>query len=180
MTDEHPDLPAFDKSTWGHGPWQTEPDRVEWTHAGLPCLALRSGAMGNWCGYAAVPPGHPLHGTKFSDVHVDVHGGLTYASACAGAICHVPNPGEPDDVWWFGFDCAHCWDILPALDVRMRATGFTGQLHMPGTSYKTLAYVHGETNRLAAQLAVLGEPPSVDAVDPHVPDPGTPSTRVKD
>ncbi len=27
------------KPAWGPGPWQAEPDRVEWTHAALPCLA---------------------------------------------------------------------------------------------------------------------------------------------
>ena len=25
----------------------------------------------------------------------------------ASFICHIPGPGRPKDVWWFGFDCAH-------------------------------------------------------------------------
>ncbi len=156
----HPQERAFDKSTWGDGPWQTEPDRVEWAHAGLPCLVLRS-PHGNWCGYAAVPPEHPLHGWDYNDVDVDVHGGLTYASPCDGHICHVPNPGEPDDVWWFGFDCGHGFDIMPGMDARLREIGDRlpmstfDPLHFPGATYKTLDYVKAETNRLAEQLAAV-------------------------
>jgi len=151
---------TFDKSTWGEGPWQTEPDRLEWEHAGLPCLARRI-HHGNWCGYAAVPPGHPLHGKHYDDVELDAHGGLTYASRCSGEICHVPKPGEPDDVWWFGFDCAHAGDIMPGMDARWReihrvlpSAAFEPQ-HFPGDTYKTLAYVQVETNQLAEQLAAL-------------------------
>src|SRR5688572_11433893 len=102
-----------DKSEWGDGPWQTEPDRVEFEHAGLPCLMSRHPTLGHWCGYVAVPPGHPMHGKEYDSVEVDVHGGLTYGSACRGHICHVPKPGEPDDVFWFGFDCGHAGDYGP-------------------------------------------------------------------
>lgn len=159
-------IAAIDKSAWGDGPWQHEPDRVEWDHAGLPCLALRGQRSGNWCGYAAVPPGHPLHGKHFDATDVDVHGGLTYANRCAGHICHVPKPGEPDDVWWFGFDCAHCGDFTPAVDATLRAIGARDEPpydHAAAIAandwtvevYRTLAYVQTETNRLAEQLAAI-------------------------
>lgn len=110
---------VVDKAGWGDGPWHAEPDRVEWEHAGLPCLAVR-GPAGAWCGYAAVPPAHPLHGKSTEDIDVEVHGGLTYANRCQGHICHVPKPGEPDDVYWFGFDCAHSGDS-PHLLIEMEA-----------------------------------------------------------
>ncbi len=168
---------TIDKSTWGEGPWQTEPDRVEWEHAGLPCLALRSEFSGNWCGYAAVPPGHPLHGAEYDDVAVDVHGGPTYSAQCQGDICHVPKPGQPDDVWWIGFDCHHAFDFAPAYHVRMRKHGL--KIH-PDVDYdhaavlqfldahperwdlsvyRTVDYVQAETNRLAEQLAALASQP---------------------
>ena len=131
-------LPTIDRSTWGRGPWDAEPDRVEFEHAGLPCL-LRRNRSGVWCGYAAVPPDHPWHGTHYDEVPVDVHGGLTYADACQGSICHVPKPGEPDNVWWFGFDCANLGDLVPGL----WADG----------DYRDMAYVRTETTRLAQQLA---------------------------
>jgi hypothetical protein len=88
------------------GPWDQEPDRDLWKHAGLACLVNR-GPMGAWCGYVAVPPGHPAHRKHYNEVDVEVHGGLTYSEECQGVICHTPKPGEPDDVWWLGFDCGH-------------------------------------------------------------------------
>lgn len=110
------------ETRFGPGPWVGEPDRIEWRYRGLPCLMRRS-RLGAWCGYVAVPPGHPWHGRGL-DLDVSVHGGLTFAEPCmedfvgsgdAGPICHVPLAGEPDDVWWLGFDCAHFTDIVPHL-----------------------------------------------------------------
>lgn len=110
----------IDKSDWGDGPWQTEPDRREWKHAGFPCLIVRVAGHGALCGYVAVPPGHPWHGKSYNELDVPgVHGGLTYSDKCHGAVCHVPAPGEPDDVWWMGFDHAHCDDLCPARDHTM-------------------------------------------------------------
>jgi hypothetical protein len=146
--------PTIDKSTWGDGPWQTEPDRVDWTHAGLPCLALRN-HHGVWCGYAAVAPGHPFHGQSYDDLDVNVHGGLTYANTCAGPICHVPKPGEPDDVWWFGFDCAHTWDFSPGMTARLSTYGIDPGPRDPEEVYRTLDYVQAEVIRLAEQLVAL-------------------------
>lgn len=104
-----------DKRNWRPGPWINEPDRVEWRHRGLPCLIVRN-HTGALCGYVAVPPGHPAHGAGYDSVNVDVHGGLTFANHCdtseRALICHTPEPGEPDDVWWLGFDCAHYGDYF--------------------------------------------------------------------
>lgn len=125
---------------------------MEFQHAGLPCLLVRHARLGQWCGYAAVPPTHPLHGCSYDDVDVSVHGGLTYANACRGLICHVPKPGEPDNVWWFGFDCAHLWDLAPGMDATTRALGFERDRD---DVYRDLAYVRGQTERLAEQLSQL-------------------------
>lgn len=37
---------GIDKSGWGPGPWQDEPDRKEWTHAGFDCLIVRVASHG--------------------------------------------------------------------------------------------------------------------------------------
>lgn len=165
MTDV-PEL-AVDRSIWGAGPWQDEPDRVEFEHAGLPCLALRN-HHGIWCGYAAVPPGHPLHGKPYDEIDVDVHGGLTYANVCAGHICHVPKPGEPDNVWWFGFDCGHGGDFSPGMHASLQLHGFREGNYDHATAvaaatwlvevYRDLPYVRAEIERLAGQLAELTSP----------------------
>src|SRR5688572_8992423 len=92
-----------DKSAWGAGPWQDEPDRVEWRSHGFPCLVVRSEVMGALCGYVGVPPGHPLHGIHYGELEteLEVHGGLTFSANCDedGKICHVPQVGEAEDVW---------------------------------------------------------------------------------
>lgn len=56
-----------DKSAWGPGPWQEEPDKVQWLDeaSGLPCLAVRNEQYGNWCGYVGVSAGHPLYEVEY-------------------------------------------------------------------------------------------------------------------
>ncbi len=134
-----------DRSGWPSGEWDTEPDRVEFEYAGFPCLVKRNHS-GAWCGYVAVPPGHIYHGADYNDVAVEVHGGLTYGDLCSGDICHIPKHGEPDDVFWLGFDCAHGGDRVPA----MEKYGF----HLLyGATYKTMTYARQEVEHLAEQLA---------------------------
>lgn len=147
-----------DKSSWGPGPWQSEPDKVQW----------RDEATGALCGYVGVPPSHPAFGKFYDDVDVEVHGGLTFADKChesddeGRGICHVTEPGEPD-VWWLGFDCAHFMDVSPAMDARSASIGLfrfpTSSLGnepgTPGSSYKGVAYVRGEVTELARQLAAV-------------------------
>lgn len=181
---------TVDKATWGEGPWQTEPDKKQWRDpvTGLPCLIVR-GPVGSWCGYVGVEPGHPLHGKEYGqaavfpcsdectkDYHyacrpeaaLNVHGGLTFSGACregateAVGICHLPGEGEPADVWWLGFDCAHAGDYAPGLD-RIPALKYhdryTGKVDhevaWPEDTYKTQGYVEREVTELAQQIEQL-------------------------
>ena len=194
-----------DKSDWGTGSWQEEPDKKQWRDeaTGLPCLIVRnhSGAL---CGYVGVPPEHRLYQSSYDadGVDVEVHGGLTFASLCAPtltheawekwrasvyagraeaerfpegdaarrlkenaealenyeiavanreaqAICHIPSEGEPDHVWWFGFDCAHYMDFSPAYAKRY------GDRESNDEMYRDFEYVTAEVTNLASQLAAL-------------------------
>lgn len=163
-----------DRSDWLPGEWDGEPDKVQWIDpaTGLDCLMHR-GPSGHWCGYVGVAAGHPFHGKGYdeaigecteectADWHighspnyaVEVHGGLTFADACADTkdesrgICHVAAEGRPAHVWWFGFDCAHCDDDGPRTQRDERyGYGRNGV-------YRDLAYVKSEVDRLAAQIA---------------------------
>jgi hypothetical protein len=146
---------------WPAGPWDGEPDKVQWPDAAtsLPCLAVRNRRRGNWCGYVGVAPDHPLHGKGYSDegVNLRVHGGITFADSCSPnekesqGICHTPAPGETDHVWWFGFDCAHAQDYSPQdlKDEAERGYLFTIQSHQ---RYRSLAYVQQQCAELAGQL----------------------------
>ena len=151
------------RSAWGDGPWRNEPNRVEWKHAGFPCIAHRGGG-GAWCGYVGLPPGYSLHGKTYDEAYelfpeLEVHGGLTYSKACSGHICHVPKPGEPDNIWWLGFDCCHGGDATPGeVDKDELLTIFGGDVDLASRSrghYWTLAEAQAETNRLAEQLAAI-------------------------
>lgn len=135
---------TYDKSKWRRGPWDNEPDRVDFIHAGFSCFMLRND-MGHWCGYVGVPSSHPAYMKSYDDVDVRVHGGLTYADKCNDVICHVPEPGMPDDVWWLGFDTAHSGDLSPMM-TRFRFKDY-------GDIYRDVNYTRKETEQLAEQLA---------------------------
>lgn len=165
----------MDRSKWVAGPWDDEPeDKVEFRHAGFACLIVR-GPAGAWCGYVGVPPGHPAHGVGYALVRVvgeegeidlpSVHGGLTYSNGCQGEgghICHVPAPGEADNVWWLGFDCNHSGDVSPreeSMHLRYpeKRDLFEPQIGRPtgwGSfyEYRTVGYARHQTEKLAEQL----------------------------
>lgn len=144
---------TVDKSEWIDGPWKQEPDKVQWQDeaTGLPCLIVR-GPAGALCGYVGVAEGYRYYEKDYDDVPAEVHGGLTFADRCSPSddetkgICHVPGPGEPDHVWWLGFDCAHSGDLCPSY------AGRYGRLSDYET-YKSLQYVRNQVTQLAAQLA---------------------------
>lgn len=149
------------------GPWRDEPNKMQWVDSAtqLPCLIVRSG-LGALCGYAGVFEGHPLFGKDCDDADADfdVHGGLTFAAKCAhGAkesegVCHVPEPGSPDNVWWFGFDCAHLGDLCPLIPLLEETRNESWILLSGGPfneSYKNVPYVVAEVTSLALQLHAL-------------------------
>jgi hypothetical protein len=124
--------------------WKSEPDRVEFESDGFPCLIVR-GPVKALCGYVALPPGHPWHGKHYNDVEPspDVHWGLTYSNKCHGKICHEAKAGEPDNVWWLGFDCAHSGDLCPGMEPILYEHGYS--------AYRNIAYVKKECEKLAQQ-----------------------------
>lgn len=153
---------SIDKSTWGEGPWQSEPDKLQWTtKSGLPGLVVR-GPAGALCGYAGVTQDHPAYGADYDALsdEITVHGGLTFASFChqgpgpeATSVCHVPAEGEPDNVWWLGFDCAHSGDLCPAINALLRKSPTGRYLLQASQVYRSLSYVKAHVEHLAAQLA---------------------------
>jgi len=156
-----------DRTGWPRGPWDDEPDRVDFkTAAGFPAIALRN-PSGFWCGYVAVSPGHPAY--DGNDESIEVHGGFTYGGKCAGAVCHVPEPGEPADVFWLGFDFAHYGDAHPSkhdewdaytwsADGRTQYWGARARYMRPDDVrgvYRDLAYVRAECEKVGKQLAAM-------------------------
>lgn len=162
------------------GPWDSEPDKIQWVDpdTGLDCLMVRN-HFHSWCGYVGVPEGHVAYKADYDEVPVSVHGGLTYGDVCmasdeedgpSAGICHVPEPGRPEHVYWLGFDCGHAFDFQPGLHAMERRVmpdllskyGKTDYDHEAAMShkdewhvekYRTMDYVRTEVCGLAAQLA---------------------------
>jgi hypothetical protein len=201
------------KSGWGTGPWNDEPDKRQWVdeRTGYPCLMVRNGSMGFWCGYVGLPKGHRLYKQGYDDSYrhgIEAHGGLTFAAECAdrskaawrqfqkrivedwtamrgyprgdsarrvrewGAViddydkwrdrmmathvCHIPEPGASDRVWWLGFDCGHAGDYAPGIRSLLGPSRREEQ-------YRDLAFVQSEVEALAHQLYHLDREPVVEA-----------------
>lgn len=146
-----------DRNGWPSGIWDQEPDRKQWEdkETGLPCLIVRND-FGNLCGYVGVNNSHILFGKDYSDLNLDVHGGLTYAGECHGRVCHEVKTNflgieithlENDKTWWLGFDCAHYGDYSPGLS---KYRGFN-ELNQQ-TDYKNVSYVTEQCTNLAKQI----------------------------
>ena len=146
---------------------QTKVERVWETTTGLWACAILTG-MGHRCGYVGVSDAHPLHGVDYSqetdclefpsdeavgkrgiipllagsrrapDVVFDVHGGLTFS----GPMDWIE--AAPKGLWFFGFDCAHHGDAPEP--------GYTNYSVFSGGVVRSLEYVAGECESLAAQL----------------------------
>jgi hypothetical protein len=158
------------------GPWNHEPSKIQWVDkaTGLPCLIVRSPHLGHLCGYAGVYLGHPLHGVQADKTpDLSVHGGVTFAAGCAHGkdesqgICHIPEPGTSDDVWWIGFDCAHLGDLSPGM-LRFRRMmtpnyvikDLVGDVsdaleNLYHDTYRDVPYVRDQVTHLAHQLKEL-------------------------
>lgn len=136
-----------DKKDWRRGAWDEEPDKAHWVDSttGLDCLIVRGGS-GALCGYVGVPESNSeCFGKDYDDVDVDVHGGLTFSSACQeriNGICHAEEDAANNTVWWLSFDCAHGGDLSPRHSYTLWSND----------TYKNFEYVKHEVEKLALQL----------------------------
>jgi hypothetical protein len=144
------DREGYDKSTWGDGPWQTEPDRVEWIFHGVPCLMIRHASWGSWNGYAGVEPGHKWHGKDRAETECNAHGGITYCGPVDEYLQMLSKPRSFKNVWWIGFDTGHAFDLMPGMRASLSIIGMES-LHI-GDIYRDLPYVTACTNAIALQI----------------------------
>lgn len=149
----------IDKSSWGDGPWQSEPDSLLWKDpvTSRACAILRHAEAGHLCGYVKISDDDDLVlGDEF-----EVHFGITFT----GTLDRLP-PGL-----WTGFDCGHFTDFMPGMAARMKGLPLMGSWakfmktlfgddaaaakHHPlfyETIYRDLAYVQEQVTSLAAQI----------------------------
>lgn|GEM_PF-2034072 len=145
------------KSQWGDGPWQNEPDKKQWLDeiTGFPCLIHRGIIPGTLNGYVGIGEDSPLFGVDQEKINAETHGGITYVGY--GYSTERPQVGisvelGADSIWWIGFDCAHAWDIMPAINALIRSFGREPLLF---GSYKDIAYVEDRVRELARLLKAI-------------------------
>lgn len=127
-----------------HGPWENEPDLVEFESYGLKCLVVRHPEFLTLNGYVVIPRSHPLSGKHYALAGLEVHGGVTFSDNQI-PILDQHNEFDGFDGWIFGFDCLHRTDTIP----------FQILTHMkepPSSSYKDISFVQKECEHLAKQL----------------------------
>jgi len=141
----------------GHRPWDNEPASLRWTDAatGYKCYLVRS-PLGSLCGYVKVPHNHPWRGKKYYgknirgrrygirlELRIEVHGGITFSGKPRRST------GGSLRGHWFGFDCAHFQDMVPAL---VKLCGLNTPTLFEGCVYRDVSFVKAECAKLAGQL----------------------------
>lgn len=142
-------LHNIDKSTWGDGPWQTEPDDAQWTEekSGLACRIIRTRHSGSLCGYVGIPLENCWHGKGYDEIpeviQSHTHGGLTFADY---------YDHDDSNLWWLGFDCAHCDDFSPYHTVTLKKIMGDSYMSWHGEIYRDFEYVKSRVEDLAVAL----------------------------
>lgn len=130
----------------------------EFEHKGLKCVVLLL-AIGHRCGYVGVPKEHPLYNVDEMNCLSDFscHGGLTYSGGGENSSYPISS-----DLWWFGFDCAHCADepdwnstlkAFPEQYKQIYQQKMIGKMFHSEGKIRTTEYVENECKALAEQLA---------------------------
>ena len=64
-------------------------------------------------GYVLIPENNPLHGKHYDDIHVSIHGGLTFSELVDEEMAQDWGLDKEDiGKWCVGFDTAHSGDSL--------------------------------------------------------------------
>lgn len=140
----------IDRSNWGKGPWDNEPDfevfqicGAGWNYLGI----VRRLPMGNLSGYVMQLVDDPCYNFTMNDCSdLDVHGGVTFGNTHPD-IANLTTV-QFDNLWFIGFDCGHANDFTPGLDNRLH--GYHGTL-----TYRDWKFVKQQVISLAEQIAKL-------------------------
>jgi hypothetical protein len=79
-------------------------ERIWFTESGYRAIVIFN-ETGHRCGYVEIPRSHPCYEKEYSDIDVDVHGGLTFS-----AYSKEMPYDTPERFWVLGFDCIHYGD----------------------------------------------------------------------
>lgn len=128
---------------------RTDTEHQEWHRQGRKALRENSPDFTKMC-FPPRPDTVPGIGEAIEKI--TAHGGLTYSGFW---------PDEAQDLWFFGFDCAHSGDLSPGVVATLKHIdidhGTTRREHYNfDDTYCTIEYVKVECTELAAQLGAIG------------------------
>ena len=146
------------------------------------CQIVRNDS-GAWCGYVAVPKGHPCFGLNYDTIEdsypdLKIHGGLSYSEGLfswkqldgdrSELNEMIEKRKQETDYWTIGFDCYHFGDLGPITEIKyghvmpVRMKNGLIEDRISTLVYRTKAWVWNETNELAKQLLDIeqGKTPS--------------------
>jgi len=135
-----------DRDQWASGPWDNEPDKLDFVCNGFPCMIIRN-PLGVLCGYVGIPPGHPWYEKHYNDLTVSAHGGLTFSDWSTMKPAEL-DASEAVRQWWIGFDCGHAFDIVPAMT---KFDVLFGSLFGGERVYRDIAFVKAGCASIAAE-----------------------------
>lgn len=167
----------------------------EFEHEGCKCV-VTFGNSGHRCGYVGIPSTHSLYGEDYGnyldikkedigdrevdnvfallgaclddderikiDAYFRCHGGITYSGGGKNSEYPIES-----DLWWFGFDCAHCGDgkdlqyayekFPQYRDSIKQSMECERMFPIEGEVIRSAEYVADECKRLAEQLKEYAE-----------------------
>lgn len=112
-------------------------------HDGYHLVIYRHPELGSLNGYVGVNRNHPWFGLHYDSnkmYDIRVHGGLTFSGKYF-----------KKKYWYFGFDTAHCMDIVPSIHRMLKESGLEPTI-FEGQTLKDVNYVEKETEGLLEQL----------------------------
>lgn len=153
--------PDQKREAMGDGEWCYEPDEAYFEHAGLKCRINRAVRLdppygcfgGHLCGYVQVSSDHLYYNKDIMDLDfdhdLDVHGGVTWSKM-----------DDLDNTYWIGFDCAHCYDLVPTMNKMSQENDALRKLKelfqdMTCDYYRNFDFVVEECKKLAEQLVAV-------------------------
>lgn len=143
----------IDKSRWLRGPWDNEPDKVQWVDeaTGLPCVIRRS-PLGSLAGYVGVMDperNHPARSGKFCVP-------VTFGDYFWDPRLYEEPPfshsvdygyhfvGGDKNLFYIGFHAGHDGDFCPAPPIRGNPR-----------NYRDIGYVRDRCSELAGEIKKL-------------------------
>lgn len=154
-------LEYYNKDRFPPGKWRREPDFCKWHHAGFPCVAIRDMSLGVWKGFIGVNSSQLFYHKSLEDIlkhpamieaFLGVYGGVCSAGRLPPKYKDIGKYFEDKSIsylslWWLGIETSHGGDFMPLL--KLESTGTDMDKMLSNQTYKDLAFIRRETNKLA-------------------------------